>query len=81
MAALTLGLIATKTAIVLAAGPSVGLSRAESLRTGLLLGQVTHFPFLPLLPPPLRLQRVRPMFTLSASAVWIPVALSDPHPA
>ena len=45
MLALVAGLIAVKTAIVLAAGPAVGLSRAESIRTGLLLGQGGEFAF------------------------------------
>ena len=43
--ALTGGLIAVKTAIVAAAGPAVGLTRAESLRAGLLLGQGGEFAF------------------------------------
>ena len=45
VAALVAGLIAVKSFIVLAAGPAVGLSRAESLRTGLLLGQGGEFAF------------------------------------
>ena len=39
------GLISLKTAIVAAAGPLVGLSRAESVRTGLLVGQGGEFAF------------------------------------
>ena len=39
------GLITLKTAIVTAAGPLVGLSRAESVRTGLLVGQGGEFAF------------------------------------
>jgi Kef-type K+ transport system membrane component KefB/voltage-gated potassium channel Kch len=39
------GLITLKTAIVSAAGPLVGLSRAESVRTGLLVGQGGEFAF------------------------------------
>ena len=39
------GLITLKTAIVAAAGPLVGLSRAESVRTGLLVGQGGEFAF------------------------------------
>jgi Kef-type K+ transport system membrane component KefB/voltage-gated potassium channel Kch len=39
------GLIAVKTTIVTAAGPLVGLSRAESVRTGLLVGQGGEFAF------------------------------------
>ena len=39
------GLVVVKTAIVTAAGPLVGLSRAESVRTGLLVGQGGEFAF------------------------------------
>ncbi len=42
---LVVGLIAIKTSIVTAAGPLVGLSRAESVRTGLLVGQGGEFAF------------------------------------
>jgi len=43
--ALLAGLIVIKTAIVALAGPFVGLSRAESVRTGLLLSQGGEFAF------------------------------------
>lgn len=42
---LVVGLVAVKTTIVAAAGPLVGLSRAESVRTGLLVGQGGEFAF------------------------------------
>lgn len=42
---LLVGLVSLKTAIVAAAGPLVGLTRAESVRTGLLLGQGGEFAF------------------------------------
>lgn len=42
---LLVGLVTFKTAIVTAAGPLVGLSRAESVRTGLLVGQGGEFAF------------------------------------
>lgn len=43
--ALVVGLITVKTAIVTAAGPLVGLSRAESVRTGLMVSQGGEFAF------------------------------------
>lgn len=42
---LTVGVIAIKTAIITAWGPVVGLTRAESFRTGLLLSQGGEFAF------------------------------------